>query len=199
MRISCICNLNYSADLHVTLSVFKILIRSIFWPISYTFKAKCLQKFHTFGLVVINAFVPNQFSSYFHNDPLYGSNQTCGSQVWPPRHTHIPHHECKTTDRKNAAALNNTWTSSIQFPYFPEQMNHETKRLQCIKKMPPLLRENSQRAQVPRKKRCIAPTLHFPNTEKLRILNPCQDKKKILHQTERLTFVPISKPDKSTK
>jgi hypothetical protein len=57
---------------------------------------------------VINACVLNQVSSNFHDDPLYGSNQTCDSQVWPPHHKHNPRHDCK-----NAAALNDMWTSSI--------------------------------------------------------------------------------------
>ena len=154
----------------------------MFFPVSYVFGAKCLENFHTFRLIGISAFVPNQLSSNFLHDPLYGSNQTCDSQVRHPHHTHNSRHNCK-----NAAALNDMWTSSIRFPYFPKQMNHETKRLQCIKKMSPLLRKHSQKTQVPRTKRCIAPTLHCPNRAKLRIPNPGQDKK-IFRQTERLTF-----------
>jgi hypothetical protein len=81
MRFSRICNLNYSWDIHVRLLVFKILIRFIFRPVSYILGAKSLEKFHTFWLIVITAFVPNQLSSNFHDDPLYDSNQTCDSQV----------------------------------------------------------------------------------------------------------------------
>lgn len=56
-------------------------------------------------------------------------------------------------------------TSSIQFAYFPEHMNHEIKRLQRVNKMSPLLREPSQKPQVPRLKRCIARILHCPKSK----------------------------------